>query len=155
MLDVARRFAESPSWADTVSVLGACTRCAVTAADVLAMGFADAVDVAAELVSTVFDPRALKQRAKAKESERHEADDGRIAADRMTGTAVAIWGIAPSEAWQMTVPEWWDAATVQIEANAPKDGVGWAEASESVRAAARELADAMPDVIRPDEDGTP
>ena len=33
------------------------------------------------------------------------------------GSAIALWGLSPDEAWGMTVPEWWAACDVHMRSN--------------------------------------
>lgn len=137
VVEIVDRMLRGFSWGDTVAVLDACTGGVVGRDEVLEMGIAAASTVAIELVATVFDPRAAKLAAKDGEGSK-KSDDGRLAADRMTGIAVALWHVSPRDAWQMTVPEWWDAAMAYREANGKPDRSLSADEIEALRADAAE-----------------
>lgn len=154
--EVFERCSSVGGFCDTAAILECCTDGLVTRDDVLATGIETLVFVALELVATAFDERATKHARKSTESDRHEPDDGCLPVARMTGTAIAIWHVSPDAAWHMTVPEWWDAATVHIEANTPKDQGGtWSqlteEEREELRSRSAEMPDQWPDQQEPEQ----
>lgn len=145
--EVFDRLMADPWFCDVASVVECCTDGAVSRTDVLVTGFASFCETAASLVATAFDERAEKHAKKGKRSERHDSTDGRLPVDRMAGTAIAIWHMSPDAAWRMTVTEWWDAASMQIEANqGGEHATEWERLTEEERDEIRRQTAAMPDV---------
>jgi hypothetical protein len=120
--EIAARLSVEPGFGETVAIVCACIEARGEQVDedliaeaLLDVGLETGFTAARLLIESYF--KADSKHAKPDKQSSSAKSDGRFPWRDYVGSAIAVWGLSPEEAWGLTVGEWWAACDAYIAAN--------------------------------------